>query len=186
LLIFVLGIYCRIFPAIIAMLEGLLMGLTTSRLTNDLPDRPMNKPSGTAPSTPRPSTLSAPTGTDRLRHILIVDDDPGVLFTFQNALDQLPECEIETAASAAQAWQRMAEQAFDLLITDYRMPDTDGLALAARSRQAYPATAVLMITAFSTPEIQDQAARLRLACVLDKPASLAQIRAAALSALDTK
>ena len=122
----------------------------------------------------------------RLRRILIVDDDPSVLFTFENALEQLPNCEIETAHSGAQALQRLAEKEFDLLITDYRMPDMDGLALAMRLRQTYPTVAVLMITAFSTQEVRHQAESLHIDRVLDKPVGLAEIRDAAQAALPTR
>ncbi len=120
------------------------------------------------------------------RRILIVDDEPSVLFTFQNALEQLPNCEIETASSGAQALQRLAEKNFDLLITDYRMPDMDGLTLAMRLRQTYPTTAVLMITAFSTPDLCSQAENLHIERVLDKPVGLAEIRNAAQAVLSTK
>lgn len=125
-------------------------------------------------------------GLHRPRRILIVDDDPSVLFTFQNALEQLPECEIETVTSGAQALQQLAEKDYDLLITDYRMPDMDGLALAMRLQQTYPTTAVLMITAFSTEELRSQAENLHIERVLDKPVGLAEIRDAARAALVTK
>jgi CheY-like chemotaxis protein len=119
----------------------------------------------------------------RLRRILIVDDDPGVLFAFESALEQLPNCEIETATGGAQALQRLAEKEFDLLITDYRMPDMDGLALAMRLRQTYTTLAILMITAFSTQEMRHQAEDLRIGRVLDKPVDMSEIRDAAQAAL---
>ena len=127
-----------------------------------------------------------PVYAGRLHRILVVDDEPSVLFTFQNALDQLPNCEIETAASGTQALQQLAEKNFDLLITDYRMPDMDGLTLAMRLRQTYPTTAVLMITAFSTQDLRSQAENLHIEQVLDKPVGLAEIRDAARAALSTK
>jgi two-component system response regulator PilR (NtrC family) len=119
------------------------------------------------------------------RRILITDDDTNVAFIFQAALEQLPNCTVKVAASGQEALRLFELEAFDLLITDYRMPGVDGLTLAARIRQTYPHTAIVMITAFSTAQLREQAAQVQIRRVCEKPIALDQLRDIAREALDT-
>ncbi len=123
-------------------------------------------------------------GEGTLRRILIVDDEETVARTLQNILKKLPYCETAVATSGEQALRLFEAQPFDLLITDYKMPGMDGMSLAARIRQLYPRTAVIMITAYSNEELREQAARVAIQGILDKPVELVKIRNAALEVLD--
>ena len=118
-----------------------------------------------------------------LRRILIVDDEENVALTLQDGLERLPNCEINIATNGEQALQLFEQQPFDLLITDYKMPGTDGITLAARVRQLYPRTIIIMITAYGDETLREQAARVSIQRVLDKPVGLAKIRCVALEAL---
>ena len=75
----------------------------------------------------------------------------------------------------------MAEQPFDLLITDYKIPDMDGMTLAKRVRQLYPRTSIIMVTAYNDDALRERAARASIQQVLDKPVGLVEIRDAALA-----
>ncbi len=55
--------------------------------------------------------------------------------------------EVVSCSTATQAMEILKEQAFDLVVTDFMMPDMDGLELLAHIRQEYPETRVIMITA---------------------------------------
>jgi CheY-like chemotaxis protein len=120
---------------------------------------------------------------DRPQRILVVDDEASVAFTVQAALEKLPNCTVHVAASGDEALDVFAERPFDLLITDYKMPGTDGLTLAAQVRSAYPLTAIIIITGFSTQELLERARELSIARVLDKPVQIEMIRDIALDAL---
>ncbi len=119
-----------------------------------------------------------------MRRILVVDDEEIVVLTIQDILEELPNCEIAVSTSGQQALQLFEQQPFDLLITDYRMPDMDGLTLATRVRQLYPRTSVIMITAYGSDDLREQAARAYIQRTLDKPVELEEIRGAALEALN--
>lgn len=54
---------------------------------------------------------------------------------------------LTSCAGAPQAIEELEEQEFDLVITDFMMPDMDGLELLAHIREEYPETRVMMITA---------------------------------------
>jgi CheY-like chemotaxis protein len=62
----------------------------------------------------------------------------------------------------------------------------DGLALAGRARQMHPQMAIVMVTAYSSDELREQAARLSVHRILDKPAKITDVRSVADEALRQK
>jgi CheY-like chemotaxis protein len=118
------------------------------------------------------------------RRILVVDDEENVALTIQDGLERLPNCEVAVATRGDEALRLFELEPFDLLITDYKMPGTDGIRLAARIRQLYPRTAILMITAYSSQLLQQQASKVAIQRILDKPIKLDEIRNFVLEALD--
>ncbi|MBI1880722.1 MAG: response regulator [Chloroflexi bacterium] len=116
--------------------------------------------------------------------ILIVDDEEYVALTLKEGLERLPNCEIVTATSGKAALQLCAQKPFDLLFTDYKMPDMDGMALAEQVRQLYPQTVIIMITAHSNRELYDQATGNSIRRILNKPVQFSEIRRVATEALE--
>lgn len=121
-------------------------------------------------------------GVANVRRILIVDDDSNVALTLQDGLEKLPNSEIAIASGGEEALRLFQEQPYDLLITDYKMPDMDGLTLARHIREQYPRTAVIMITAYGDDALQGQV-NTYVGRVLDKPVRLAEIRNVAIETL---
>ena len=58
---------------------------------------------------------------------------------------------------------------FDVVLLDFRLPDSNDLMLLSRLRRLAPATRIILMTAFGTPEISQEALDLGAYCVLDKP-----------------
>lgn len=119
-----------------------------------------------------------------LRRILVVDDEENVALIIQDGLEKLPNCEVSVATSGEEALRLFEQNPFDLLITDYKMPGTDGMALSSRVRELYPHTAIIMITAYGDHMLRQQAIDVSVRCVLDKPVKLEEIRNVALEALE--
>ena len=119
----------------------------------------------------------------KLGRILVVDDEINLALMLKDSLGKLPNCEVIMATSGEQALQLFAEQPFDLLITDYKMPGLDGLALATRIRRLYPLTAIVMMTAYGSDDVRERATRVSIRNFLDKPVQLTDIRLAVLEAL---
>lgn len=66
-----------------------------------------------------------------LRRILVVDDEPGIVRAVQRELAAMSprRYEVEGFSDPRQALERVRSQAFDAVISDYRMPEMDGLQL---------------------------------------------------------
>jgi DNA-binding NtrC family response regulator len=71
---------------------------------------------------------------------------------------------------------------FDVVLLDYHLPDSHDLALLSTIRQVAPKTAVVMMTAFSTPEMADAALRIGAYRVVPKPFEVHDIAALVLEA----
>jgi CheY-like chemotaxis protein len=81
------------------------------------------------------------------RHILVVDDDSLVRKTVQMLLNTEGHT-VDEAASGAAALEMYEPGKFDLIFTDYFMPEMKGDALAAAIKERSPSQPVVMITAF--------------------------------------
>ena len=80
--------------------------------------------------------------------ILLVDDEPSVL----NALRRLFRMQgyvVAQADSGAEGLKRLAEQPVDLVISDMRMPEMDGVAFLEAVRQRHPQTMRLLLTGYA-------------------------------------
>mgnify|MGYP000947741639 CR=1 FL=1 len=118
-----------------------------------------------------------------LWRILVVDDEEQVALTIQRGLAKLPGCDVAIASNGGEAQQLLERQPFDLLITDYRMPGMDGITLAELARQLCPQLVIILMTAYNSDELREQAALSSVRCILDKPVRLTEIRCVALEAL---
>lgn len=111
--------------------------------------------------------MSVDKHTDIIR-VLLVDDEPSFLELISETL--IPRgCEVTTAQNADQAIQALAEQFFDVVVLDIRMPGTDGLALLQRLSAERPTLQIVMLTGHATISTAVQAMRLGAFDFLIKP-----------------
>ena len=119
------------------------------------------------------------------RSILIVDDEANQRLMVEQALRSLAfDCLISTAASGQEALESLALHLPDLIITDYHMPNMNGLDLIARVRERHSPSRIILITAYSSPELYDAAQRLQVDHYLTNPVPLTLLRSIAADALD--
>lgn len=81
--------------------------------------------------------------------VLVVDDDPTAL----KGLSRILKGEgysVETVDSGKEALQKAEEDNFDIVLSDIRMPEIDGMELLKKLRKISPETAVVMITAYGS------------------------------------
>lgn len=115
-------------------------------------------------------------------NILIVDDEPDLLDLVELTLVRMG-LRVERAATVAIAQTKLAQQRFDLCLTDMRLPDGEGLDVVREIGQKWPQTPVAVITAFGSTENAVAALKAGAFDYLSKPVSLEQLRALVKSAL---
>jgi len=103
------------------------------------------------------------------RRILIVDDEPLIRWCIAETLGTAGYgiSQAQDAASALRALTDMPDP--DVILLDLRLPDSSDLRLLERIRTIAPAAAVVIMTAFGTPEITSDALKLGARAVLTKP-----------------
>jgi DNA-binding response OmpR family regulator len=110
-----------------------------------------------------PARISEPNKT-----LLVVDDEP-LVREVETEILRLQGYTVLEAANAAEALRvAAANRTIHLLVTDFWMPDIDGLELARRFRAVHPKTPVLMVSG-SLPLLQDRAEDLAHLTLLPKP-----------------
>jgi CheY-like chemotaxis protein len=119
------------------------------------------------------------------RSILIVDDEANQRLMVEQALRALAfDWNISTAASGQEALEALSLQPSDLIITDYHMPLMNGLDLIAQVRKRHILSRIILITAYSSPELYDAAQQLQVDHYLTKPVPLTLLRRLAAGALE--
>jgi two-component system response regulator HydG len=111
-------------------------------------------------------------------HVLIVDNDAAHARTVAESLERVGfQCAVAT--SGTQGAQMMVNGTFDVVITDLKMPDLDGLELLKRTKQLLPEAEVILATGHGTVASAVSAMQQGAFNYLQKPLDLAQLRVVA-------
>jgi DNA-binding NtrC family response regulator len=102
--------------------------------------------------------------------VLVVEDEPLIRWSIVETLARMGHTVVEAddAESAILTLINMPEPP-DVVLLDYRLPDSNDLELLATIRRLAPHSAVLMMTAYGTPDVTDGALELGAYGVVDKP-----------------
>jgi len=100
--------------------------------------------------------------------ILVVDDDPYFLRVLRRILSA-ENFQVETAEGAAQAAQALRQNSFDLVVSDLRLPDGDGLTILQELRKAGADTPVVILTAYGEVDSYLEAMNAGATEYLNKP-----------------
>jgi two-component system NtrC family response regulator len=103
--------------------------------------------------------------------ILVVDDEPAQRELVAGFLRK-HGFDVVEAGGGREAVARFKQEAFDLVLTDQRMPDLSGLEVLEAVRSTSPETAVVIITAYGTIETAVSAVKAGAADYLTKPLNL--------------
>jgi len=103
-----------------------------------------------------------------MKRVLIVDDDRRMRRTLQILLEHMG-LESVAAADAPEARAQLRDDAFDLVLTDLKLPGPSGLDLLAEIRTAHPTLPVVVITGYGTIQTAIEAIRKGAAEYILKP-----------------
>lgn len=109
--------------------------------------------------------------------LLIVEDDESVRILAARALERAGH-QIDVAVDGAQglASIRAAGGAYDLVVSDIRMPEMDGIEMAKAAAAAYPAMRIMLVTGYADQRERAEELDGIILDVVQKPFTLAEIR----------
>jgi DNA-binding NtrC family response regulator len=114
--------------------------------------------------------------------VLVVDDEPLIRWSLTETLEQSGHTVVEAGDADSTIRSVSAGEPFDVVLLDYRLPDSDDLNLLATIRKLAPASAVIVMTAFGTPEVMAGALKLGAYQVIPKPFEVHEVAALVLQA----
>jgi DNA-binding NtrC family response regulator len=118
--------------------------------------------------------------------ILVVDDEPGMLEVCEEILRGMPAAQVTVESRSTVAAKLIATGGWDLLVTDLRMPEVDGIELLRIGRAHQPGLPVLILTAFPSVDTAVESMKLGASDYLTKPFLPEDLLAAAQRLLDGK
>ena len=120
-----------------------------------------------------PSRAPAPSPAARAV-ILVVDDDAAMRDYLREELEH-EGFRVETAGSGRAGVERVKQGGIDLVVSDVKMPDLDGLDLLREVREVQPAPYVITITAFGSIDTAIRAVKLGAFDYITKPFQIEQL-----------
>ena len=117
--------------------------------------------------------------------IMVIDDEKIVGDMTKMTLEQ-DGYSVETFLNAEPALERLKEEKFDVVITDYKMKGIDGMEALRRIKELYPDTKVIMITAFANLDAAIEAMRSDVHDFFPKPIKIKELKASIERALNKK
>jgi len=109
--------------------------------------------------------------------ILILDDETIVGERLQASLEKDGHS-LEAFTSPHEAIKALNEKVFDIVVTDIRMDDIDGIKILELVREKSPSTKVIMITGYATLEVARESLTKGAFDFIAKPFKIKEIRAA--------
>jgi excisionase family DNA binding protein len=119
---------------------------------------------------------STPTGSGR--RVLVVDPDGASRDVLSGALRAAGHT-VDTAPDGVVAAERLSQQAYDLMVSELRVPGLDAFALVREARRTTPGLRLMIVTSHSTEAAAIEALNFGVAGYLVKPSRPAEIAATA-------
>ncbi|MCJ7818370.1 MAG: response regulator [Syntrophales bacterium] len=113
--------------------------------------------------------------TENKLRILVLDDEPIVCKRLQPALEKLGFA-VDTFTQSVEAMHQVQQSAYDIVITDLKMKEIDGMRFLEEVKKQRPQTEVIVITGFATMETAKQSFQKGVFDFIAKPFKLSEIQ----------
>jgi DNA-binding NtrC family response regulator len=107
--------------------------------------------------------------------IMVLDDEPIVCKRLKPALEKLGY-EVDTFIQSVEAMHQIHQTSYDIVITDLKMKEIDGMRFLEEVKKQHPQTEVIVITGFATMETAKQSFRKGVFDFIAKPFKLSEIQ----------
>ena len=157
------------------------------KTTSKLPQVPLQPGKATPRSQPPPLPSDATTERNSRQTVLVVEDDAAMRDLLEDSLRD-EGYRVETAAGGHAGVARVQKGGIDLVVTDVRMPDLDGLDMLREIKSAplEQPPHVIVITAFGSIDTAIKAVRLGAHDYITKPFNMETLFLAVEKALDER
>jgi len=113
--------------------------------------------------------------TENKLRVLVLDDEPIVCKRLQPALEKLGFA-VDTFTQSVEAMHQVQQSAYDIVITDLKMKEIDGMRFLEEVKKQRPQTEVIVITGFATMETAKQSFQKGVFDFIAKPFKLSEIQ----------
>ena len=108
------------------------------------------------------------------KSILLVDDEENILVSTRWVLEK-NDFKVTTAAGGREALDELRASRYDLVVTDLRMPDVDGIAVLKEAKRLYPETGVIVLTGYGEVSTAVETLKLGADDYLQKPCDIDEL-----------
>jgi len=119
------------------------------------------------------------------KRLLIVDDEKVVCLMAKRTFEH-EGYEVVTFTDSVQALEAIRSDHFDLIITDLKMKDVDGIQLLEAAKARWPEIPVILLTAFATLDSAVESLRKKAFDYFSKPVKIDVLKASVRRALSAK
>lgn len=121
------------------------------------------------------------------KRVLIVDDEEDLTWSISKHLAKdKDKYDIVAVNNAHEALKILKKDAVEVVVTDIRMPEISGLDLLLKIKKNYPDTKVIIMTAYGSSEVQDEANKRGCFKYIEKPFEIQQLRKMILDAVEER
>ena len=113
--------------------------------------------------------------TETKLRVLVLDDEPIVCKRLQPALEKLGFA-VDTFTQSVEAMHQVQQSTYDIVITDLKMKEIDGMRFLEEVKKRHPQTEVIVITGFATMETAKQSFQKGVFDFIAKPFKLSEIQ----------
>jgi len=115
--------------------------------------------------------------------VLVVDDEEALRVSVEKVLRRAGY-EVDAVGTGAEALARVRKAAYQLAITDFKLPDVDGIEVMRQARALQPDLEVLLVTAFASIPLAVDAVKHGAYDFLAKPFTRAELEQSVARALE--
>jgi DNA-binding NtrC family response regulator len=110
-----------------------------------------------------------------MKRVLIIEDDEGMRSLLKDFLEEEGYA-ADVAKDGLEVFRKISQGAFDLVITDIRMPGISGLDILSAIKKFQPELSVIIITAFGGEEVYQRSLARGADGYLEKPIHFDKLR----------
>ena len=123
----------------------------------------------------------------QIKRVLVVDDEDDLTWSISKHLSKdKNKYDLICVNSGKKALEVLSQLPVELVISDIRMPEISGMELLGKIKESYPSTKVIIMTAYGSSEVQEEANKRGCLKYIEKPFEINELRQLILSVIEEK